>query len=123
MLGKASAHALRLAGMLHLVRSTDECVEAKTMELAMTIVDQLVNETKAFHDAPPEEATVLMQHILSIKGDVTWSRCRDKGNRTIRGMKASDLAAAVRQLAGAGLGTIVKEKPAVVFRSSTNGTG
>ena len=73
MLGKASAHALRLAGMLHLVRSIDECVAAETMELAMAIVDQLIMETKAFHEAPPQEATVLMQHILSLKGDVTWS--------------------------------------------------
>ena len=80
-------------------------------------------ETKAFHDAPPEEATVLMQHILSLKGDVTWSRCRDKGNRMIRGMQASDFAAAVEKLVEAGLGTIVKEKPAVVFRAGTNGTG
>ena len=39
MLAKASAHALRLAGMLHLVRSTDERVEAEAMELAMAIVD------------------------------------------------------------------------------------
>ena len=123
MLGKASAHALRLAGMLHLVRSTDECVEAETMELAMAIVDQLITETKAFHEAPPQEATVLMQHILSFKGDVTWSRCRDKGGRIIRKMKASDFAAAVEQLVEAGLGPIVREKSAVVFRSRINGTG
>ena len=123
MLGKASAHALRLAGMLHLVRSIDECVEAETMELAMAIVDQLITETKAFHEAPAAEATVLMQHILSIKGDVTWSCCRDKDGRMIRKMKASDFAAAVEQLVEAGLGTIVREKPAVVFRPCTNGTG
>ena len=53
MLGKTSAHALRLAGMLHLVRSNDDHVSAEMMELAMVIVDQLITETKAFHDAPP----------------------------------------------------------------------
>ena len=89
----------------------------------MAIVDQLITETKAFHEAPPQEAIVLMQHILSLKGDVSWSRCRDKGGRVIRRMKSSDFAAAVAQLVEAGLGTIVKEKPAIVFRSSTNGTG
>lgn len=123
MLGKASAHALRLAGMLHLVRSNDDRVSAETMDMAMAIVDQLITETKAFHEAPPQEATVLMQHILSIKGDVSWSRCRDKGNRMIRGMQAPDCAAAVEQLVEAGLGTIVKEKPAVVFRAGAKGTG
>ena len=119
MLGKTSAHALRLAGMLHLVRSTDERVAHATMETAMAIVDQLIEETKAFHEAPPEEATVLMQHILSIKGDVTWSRCRDKGNRVIRKMKASDFAAAAEQLVKAGLGSIVERKPSIVFRAGT----
>ena len=64
-----------------------------------------------------------MQHILSIKGDVTWSRCRDKGNRMIRGMQASDFAAAVEKLVGARLGTIVARKPAIVFRANANGTG
>ena len=108
---------------MHLVRSTDDRVSAETMELGMAIVDQLITETKTFHDAPPEEATVLMQHILSIKGDVNWSRCRDKGNRMIRGMQAYDFAAAVEKLVEAGLGTIVKEKPAVVFRAGTSGTG
>ena len=122
MLGKASAHALRLAGMLHLVRSPDEIVAAETMELAMSIVDQLIEETKAFHDAPPQEATVLMQHILSINGDVTWSRCRDKGNRMIRKLKAADFAAAVEQLVEAGLGTIVEGTSALAFRSGTNDT-
>ena len=109
--------------MLHMVRSSNEEVGAGLMEMAMAVVDQLVNETKAFHEAPPEQATVLMQHILSLKGDVAWSRCRDKGNRMIREMQASDFAAAVEKLVEAGLGTIVKEKPAIVFRSSTNGTG
>lgn len=65
---------------------------------------------------------MLRQHILSLKGDVTWSRCRDKGNEMIRGMQAFDFAAAVEQLVEEGLGTIVKEKPAVVFRAGANNT-
>ncbi|EAR18046.1 hypothetical protein WH7805_04621 [Synechococcus sp. WH 7805] len=40
------------------------------MVVVMDSADQLIIETKAFHEAPPLEATVLMQHILSIKSDV-----------------------------------------------------
>ncbi len=122
MLGKTSAHALRLAGMLHLVQSSDQDVSAETMALAMTIVDQLITETKAFHEAPPQEATVMMQHILSISGDVTWTRCRDRGNRMIRKMKASDFAAAVMALVDAGQGTTVEGTSSLVFRANRNGT-
>jgi len=50
---------------------------------------------------------------------VTWSRCRDKGNRVIRKMKASDFAAAAEQLVKAGLGSIVERKPSIVFRAGT----
>ena len=123
MLGKTSAHALRLAAMLHMVRSSDELISAEVMELAMAVVDQLIMETKAFHEAPPQEATVLMQHILSIKGDVTWSRCRDKGNRAIRGMQAADFAAAVKALVDAGQGTVVEGRSSLVFRAIRNDTG
>ena len=123
MLGKSSAHALRIAAMLHMVRSSDEDVSAEMMELAMAVVDQLIMETKAFHTAPPNDATLLIQHILSIKGDVTWSRCRDKGNRAIRAMKSADFAAAVKALVDAGQGTVVEGKSSLVFRAHRNDTG
>ena len=121
MLGKASAHALRLAAMLHMVWSSDELVSAEVMVMAMAVVDQLINETKAFYTAPPQESTVLMQHIPSINGDVTWRRCTDKGNRMIRAMKSSDFAAAAEQWVEAGLGSIVERKPSIVFRAGSTG--
>ena len=89
----------------------------------MAVVDQLIMETKAFHEAPPQEATVLMQHILSLKGDVTWTRCRDKGNRAIRGMQAADFAAAVKALVDAGQGTVLEGRSSLVFRAIRNDTG
>lgn len=102
-----------------MVWSSDELVSAEVMVMAMAVVDQLINETKTFHTAPPQESTVLMQHILSINGDVTWTRCRDKGNRMIRKMKASDFAAAAEQWVEAGLGSIVERKPSIVFRAGS----
>ena len=44
--------------------------ERERVVVVMDSADQLIIETKAFHQAPPVEATVLMQHILSIKSDV-----------------------------------------------------
>ena len=44
--------------------------ERESVVVVMYSADQLIIETKAFHEAPPVEATVLMQHILSIKSDV-----------------------------------------------------
>ena len=44
--------------------------ERARVVVVMDSADQLIIETKAFHEAPPVEATVLMQHILSIKSDV-----------------------------------------------------
>ena len=64
-----------------------------------------------------------MQHILSINGDVTWSRCRDKGNRAIRGMQAADFAAAVKALVDPGQGTVVEGKSSLGFLANRNDTG
>ena len=122
MLGKASAHALRVAAMLHMVRSSDQQVSEAIMVKAMAIVDQLISETKAFHASPADQATLLMQHILTIKGDVDWTKCRNKGGRAIRAMKAADFAAAVRVLEESGLGTVIENKNKIVFRSSTSDT-
>ena len=117
MLGKTSAHALRLAAMLHMVRSTDELVSVEVMQLAMAIVDQLMVETQAFHDGPTDQAAGLIQHILSMKGEVNWTRCKAEGNRAIRDLKAADFKAATQVLVQEGLGTIIEMRPSVVFRA------
>lgn len=69
-MGQATAHALKLSGLLHRAQSTDRHVVTERVVVVMDSADQLIIETKAFHEAPPLEATVLMQHILSIKSDV-----------------------------------------------------
>ena len=69
-MGQATAHALKLSGLLHRAQSTDRHVVTERVVVMMDSADQLIIETKAFHEAPPVEATVLMQHILSIKSDV-----------------------------------------------------
>lgn len=69
-MGQATAHALKLSGLLHRAQSTDRHVVTERVVVVMDSEDQLIIETKAFHEAPPVEATVLMQHILSIKSDV-----------------------------------------------------
>ena len=69
-MGQATAHALKLSGLLHRAQSTDRHVVTERVVVVMDSADQLIIKTKAFHEAPPVEATVLMQHILSIKSDV-----------------------------------------------------
>jgi len=69
-MGQATAHALKLSGLLHRAQSTDRHVVTERVVVVMDSADQLIIETKAFHEAPPLEATVVMQHILSIKSDV-----------------------------------------------------
>ncbi len=110
--GKTSAHALRLAGILHILRNLDACEEGgedlprisrDTMDCAMAIVDQLTAETAAFHDAPvatggqDEEASEdaveasrlrLLQHIhhcsWSSQQPITRKQAKDKGSRLLR---------------------------------------
>ena len=69
-MGQATAHALKLSGLLHRAQSTDRHVVTERVVVVMDSADQLIIETKAFHEAPPVETTVLMQHIFSIKSDV-----------------------------------------------------
>jgi hypothetical protein len=110
--GKTSAHALRVAGILHILRHLDVCedggvdlprISRDTMDCAMAIVDQLTAETAAFHDAPvasggqdDEEAQDaveasrlrLLQHIhhcsWSSKQPITRKQAKDKGSRQLR---------------------------------------
>ena len=69
LLGKTSAHALRIAGNLHLLRvvsgecSATDRISPQTMDAAMAIVDQLTKETEAFHETPETDTTQLMRHI------------------------------------------------------------
>ena len=74
ILGKTAAHALRLAGVLHLVHrlspSLDSSggseISAETMDVAMAMVDQLTAETESFHELPETSDTLLMRHIHAL---------------------------------------------------------
>ena len=92
-------------------------LSVEVMQLAMEIVDQLMAETQAFHDGPTDQAAGLMQHILLMRGEVNWTRCRAEGNRAIRDLKVADFKAATQALEQEGLGKIIQMHPSVVFRA------
>jgi hypothetical protein len=116
MLGKTSAHALRLAGVLKIAwrvhaASSDTTIGAELMRTAMDVVDQLVAETELFHDAPASAGSLLMQHIhqLSEKHGnqpVSWGLAKNKGSRRIRKLHAPDFYQAVDQLIAHGYGKV-----------------
>ena len=95
LLGKTSAHALRLAGNLHLLKvvagevTPDERISPQTMDVAMAIVDQLTRETEAFHDAPETETTLLMRHVHQ----VAWAAGKPVDRKTVRNKSTRALKA------------------------------
>jgi len=120
MFGKTSAHALRLAGMLHIVRSGSGIVSAETMQLAMDIVDQLIGETRLLHDRPTGKVSVLANAISSLKGEITWTTLKAKKS-SVRKMEAADFRATVMMMQQQGLGVITKQSP-LTFRATSRTT-
>lgn len=118
MFGKTSAHALRLAGMLHIVRSDRGIVSAETMQLAMDIVDQLISETRLLHDRPTGKSSVLVNAISSLKGEITWTKLKAKKS-VVRKMEAADFRAAVTLMVEKGLGVITKQSP-LTFKATSH---
>ena len=124
MLAKAPAHGLRVAGALHLAKLVDrkgkevpshlKRIEVDVMLLAMEIVDQLMAETREFHDQPRNQITDFLRHIQKCaQGDkgVGWQECRQEGGRSIRKLRANDFKAGVNQLVHMGYGEVIKESP------------
>ena len=118
LLGKTSAHALRLAGILHLLKvaagelDTQALISPETVDVAMAIVDQLTAETEAFHE---EEETGIdfMRHIhqlsLFTAAPVSRQDARDKGGREIRReLKANVFTQCIQELQRLGYGQIVQ---------------
>ena len=57
MWGKAGAHALRLAGNLHMLWvGEDQEISVELMRTAAGIVDQCLQETELFHNQPADRA-------------------------------------------------------------------
>ena len=96
LLGKASANALRVAGLLHLMRVVAKEVEphstitATTAVHAINIVDQLLAETEAFHEEEDTPQLRLMRHIHAVSwnnGQPIWidqQKARDTGGRAMK---------------------------------------
>ena len=92
--GKSSAHALRLAGNLHLLQLIHGAVDpaapisASTINSAMAIVDQLFAETEAFHESPVTDQTLITQHIHNLAWTsgkpVSLTIAKAKGSRELR---------------------------------------
>ena len=120
LLGKTSAHAIRLAGILHLLRiasgeaETTDRISTATVDQAMAIVDQLTQETEAFHEQESSERTLLLSHIHNLSWDtgkpVSRDEARSKGGREVRReLKASAWSGFIQQLVDLGFG-VIEEK-------------
>jgi hypothetical protein len=131
LLGKSSAHALRLAGLLHILRvasgdlSPDELISADTMITAMAVVDQLIDETIAFHESPDSDASLLARHIhqlsLDLNRPITRQEARNKGGRPVRRIcTAPAFQNAIEELEQLGFGLIEEQPNAVSGRSKSS---
>jgi hypothetical protein len=117
LLGKSAAHALRIAGLLHILKvaagslTSHALISTDTMTTAMAVVDQLIDETTAFHEAPETDTAILVRHIhqtsLDLDRPITRQDARAKGTRTIRLLcSATAFSDAINQLAELGYGVI-----------------
>lgn len=121
LLGKTSAHAMRMAGILHLLKivhgsiAPDARIDTATVDCAMAIVDQLIRETEAFHEVEDTETTRLMRHInetaLATGCALKREEIKAKSNRPMRAaLTAKKFAAIVEQLVALGYGVIETER-------------
>ena len=122
MWGKAGAHALRLAGNLHMLWVGEgQEISVELMRTAAGIVDQCLQETELFHNQPADRALRYMQHINSVSqelGEVTYKLSHAKatwnGGRTY---KTKDFAACVEMLCDQGYGEVVEDTSSLTYRS------
>lgn len=120
MLMKTSAHALRLAGVLHVAQvlelgdAAPEKIGYREVETATAIVDQLHQETCLFHDRAESDELLLMRHVHALgerPDGCTWQWAKKKGGRKIRTMGAAKFAEAVAQLVAKGYGRRTCDQP------------
>ena len=107
MWGKAGAHALPLAGNLHILWVGEDCViTVELMQTAAAIVDQCRQETELFHNQPADRALRYKQHINSVSqkhGGVTYKLTHVKATWKVgRSYKAHDFASCVEKLCAQG---------------------
>ena len=127
MLGKCGAHALRLAGVLHILWYHDNdnspAISLDLMQVAIEIVDQLTQETQLFHESPADTTLLFMRHIhrLSEKyGECTYSLARDKGRSKKNGginKTATDFSKCVERLVADGYGELVTDAKNLTYKA------
>ena len=133
LIGKASANGLRLAGMLHLMRvvaeevTPNDRISAVTVRNATAIVDQLLEETEAFHEEEQTPMLLLMKHIHKLSWNdgsaipVNQQYAKDKGGRAMR--KNNDCSAAafkeaVEALELRGYGVVEQDSKRVAYTAT-----
>ena len=114
MLRKSSAHALRIAGIHHVVWWPErKTISLESMQLSMEIVDQLFAEAEHFHRGDADLIDQLMDRIRETPGEVTWSLMR--ATRLDRFLKANARAhhfeQAVQNLLDNNEGYLTETKP------------
>jgi hypothetical protein len=131
LLGKSSAHAHRIAGILHLVHnikksSPEPKVTAERMQTAIDIVDTLITETCLFHKGPSDPKTELMRMVHDYswnKGKpkpVTWQCAKESLCTTteLRGLRSADFYTAIEKWAELGFGNIDQSGKAPVYTAT-----
>ena len=129
MLGKTSANALRLSVLLHLVWTKGEDSAAEIcldlVGAATAMVDQVVSETREFHQPPESIGTELMRHIHSLSWEndvlkqdlITWQDAKKKGTKRIRDCGAEGFKKAIAGLEVMGLGERLQAGSVPAFRA------
>ena len=129
MLGKTSANALRLSVLLHLVWTKGEDPAAEIcldlVGAATAMVDQVVSETREFHQPPESIGTELMRHIHSLSWEndvlqqdlITWQDAKKKGTKRIRDCGAEGFKKAIAGLEVMGLGERLQAGSVPAFRA------
>ena len=129
LLGKTSANALRLSVLLHLVWTKGEDPAAEIcldlVRAATAMVDQVVSETREFHQPPESIGTELMRHIHSLSWEndvlqqdlITWQDAKDKGTQRIRDCGAKGFRKAIAGLEVMGLGERLQAGSVPAFKA------
>ena len=120
LLRKSMAHALRIAGLLHLIKHRNLLeISDETTLIAMAIVDQIISETESFHNQPKFGVIEQLQdRIKAHGGEVRWTTLREKGlNRYLKdNCKAADFNTAAQDLANRGEGSLDTRNGALIWR-------
>jgi len=122
LMGKTSAHALRLAGMLHVVHNvmregSDRELEVtpERMRQAMDIVDVLVTETRFFHRGTDDLQAECVKRVHAASWNdgapkpVKLQQLKSNGVLSTAPLRSAGLfLAAIQQLEEMGFGTVTK---------------